>query len=217
MTAKIVKSSPFKTDMTPSEGNNFKKSSRKSVPLSYDDYDSSDDVTDITYSSSDTDTDDEEEASITSQIQIPNIISKELVESDRSCSTISRDSKKVKFSTVTVREYPRIVGEHIPTRGPPLSIDWDYSKEQIHHVDDYEESVLVCGTTRRFPSKLKKLPVQQRIELLRLESGCTMKQILEATKHSNIIRNQRKRTREVMHLQPVHELCEKIIRRITKN
>jgi len=52
----------------------------------------------------------------------------------------SRRETSVKFQTVQIRSYDRIVGDHPDVRqgGPPLSIGWDYLEMENISIDDYE-------------------------------------------------------------------------------
>lgn len=59
-------------------------------------------------------------------------------------STMTSDQPKktlVKFSSVTVREYDRIVGDHPDCKvGPPITIGWEYTEKSPRELDDYESS-----------------------------------------------------------------------------
>lgn len=56
-------------------------------------------------------------------------------------TTVSRDSKKVSFSTLEIREYDVTLGDHPFCRdGLPMSLDWNYNEvSTVLDVHPYEE------------------------------------------------------------------------------
>lgn len=47
--------------------------------------------------------------------------------------------RKVRFSTVLIRDYSIILGDHpCVSYGPPITIDWDYQQHEPRDVDEYE-------------------------------------------------------------------------------
>lgn len=121
--------------------------------------------------------------------------------------TINNDSKKLGFSTVTIREHPVVLGDNVTVRGPPISLSWDYQDEKVYELEDYEQAT---KERRRSYSELK-MPNSDRWKLLKA-NGYSRKDIQEASKLSTIARNQRQRTKDKLHLQPLHEALEKITR-----
>jgi len=130
---------------------------------------------------------------------------------ERSHAAPCDDSKKLCFSTVTIREHPIVLGDNVTIRGPPISLSWDHQDEKVYGLEDYEQTI---RERRRSYSQLK-MPSMHRDKLLK-ESGYSRRDIQEATKLSTIARNQRKRTIDTLHLQPLQEAFEKIVR-IGKN
>lgn len=64
---------------------------------------------------------------------------------DSSHSTLTAEGgngpikSRVSFSTIEVREYERIVGDHPETKvGPPMAIGWAYAEPEVSMLDDYE-------------------------------------------------------------------------------
>jgi hypothetical protein len=59
-------------------------------------------------------------------------------------STCNADKQKkmiVKFSTISIREYDRIVGDHPDCKvGPPITIGWEYGENAAQNLDEYESS-----------------------------------------------------------------------------
>ncbi len=59
----------------------------------------------------------------------------------------------VRFSTVTIREYPITVGDNpSSTRGVPLTVDWKHNREYTLQVNDFED---VRPTIRRSVGELQ--------------------------------------------------------------
>mmetsp|Transcript_1846 Transcript_1846/g.3962 ORF Transcript_1846/g.3962 Transcript_1846/m.3962 type:complete len:253 (+) Transcript_1846:170-928(+) len=119
---------------------------------------------------------------------------------------------RLRFSTLTIREYPRVLGDNVTVMGPPISISWTHQEETIYDLEDYEEA---CRYTRRTQSELK-MPSKHRDKILK-ENGFSKQEIQNAVKQSNIARNQRKRTVEMLKMQPLHETFEKVVRVGKKN
>lgn len=109
----------------------------------------------------------------------------------------------VSFSTLTVREYPRLLGDNVTTLGPPISMDWHYEDENVYDLVEYDEA---SHEMRRTKSEMV-LPSATRNDMLSA-CGFTKKEIQAAVKKSTIARNQRKRTIETLKFQPVQELME---------
>lgn len=114
-------------------------------------------------------------------------------------------NRQLRFSTLTIREYPRTLGDNVCVMGAPISLDWKFQEESVFELEEYEEA---CQYTRRTQAELK-MPSKYRDKLLRA-SGFSAKEIQDAVRKSNIARNQRKRTVEMLKMQPVHEIIEKV-------
>lgn len=112
---------------------------------------------------------------------------------------------KVDFGTLTIREYPRILGDGVTIKGPPLTIAWKHQDENEYEVDEYEKAM---EGNRRLQSELK-IPSKDR-EAMMKASGFSKKEILECSKQATITRNQRKWTVERLGMTPVHEVMEKV-------
>lgn len=119
----------------------------------------------------------------------------------------STNERRLRFSTLTIREYPRVLGDNVTVKGPPLSLAWEHSDEKVYELEDYEEA---CQYTRRTQIELK-MPSKHRDEILK-EIGYSRQEIQESVKKSNIARNKRKRTVETLKLQPLQEAFEKLVR-----
>lgn len=130
-----------------------------------------------------------------------------------SASTVMEpsSSRRLKFTTLTIREYWRVLGDNVTVMGPPISLSWEHQGETVYDLAEYEEAV---KDTRRSQSELK-MPSKHRDQMLK-DGGFSRASIMEAIKKSNIARNQRKRTVETLNLQPLQEAIEKIVRATKK-
>jgi len=130
-------------------------------------------------------------------------------EAATSCSkdnaTKSSKVRRLRFHQVTIREYPRVLGDNVCMMGVPISIAWEHQDEKVYDLVEYEDA---CIHTRRTLTELK-IPSSHRNTLLR-ETGYSTKEIQEAIKRSNITRNQRKRTVEMLKMHTVHEAFKKV-------
>jgi hypothetical protein len=78
----------------------------------------------------------------------------EMFSSDLSAhSTVTVNSAikttKVGFSSIEIREYERIVGDHPDTKvGPPMSLGWAFVEHESRSLDEYESSRQKKGTRR---------------------------------------------------------------------
>jgi len=125
----------------------------------------------------------------------------------------SRDSKKFRWSTITIREYAYALGDNVTVMGPPICLSWEHQDETVFDLIQYDQAC-VEGETRRTQTELK-MPSKHRTQILK-ESGYSQQRIQKAIKNSNITRNQRKRTNNTLNLQPLQEALEKVKRGATK-
>ena len=114
----------------------------------------------------------------------------------------------VQFSTVTVRDFPRAMGDNPASScGPSISIGWRHESECTVPLEEYEEN--------RGPRRCGRemiIPVPIREALLR-EAGYSRAEIMKGVRDINIIRGQRRRTYETLHLQSFQLLTERISRK----
>ena len=132
--------------------------------------------------------------------------------SETTTSIQQQQKRRCRFSTLTVREYPRILGDNVTVMGPPISLSWEYEDESVY---DLEEYLIAVQDSKRIQAELK-IPSMHRDMMLR-ESGYSRKEIQTACKKSTIARNQRKRTIETLKLQPLEEFLEKVKKNGKKN
>ncbi len=90
------------------------------------------------------------------------------------------------FGTVTIREYPRIIGDNPSCNGCPVGINWVHIKQVEIAFDDYE---IHREGVRRVCSELK-IPHDVRHDMM-VEWGATTKQIFQVRKEMVEIQKQR--------------------------
>lgn len=68
-----------------------------------------------------------------------------------------RNAQQVRFSTVEIREFDLILGDHPDVRvGPPISFGWDYVEKEAVPLDVYERSHVRKGGATRLSSITRK-------------------------------------------------------------
>lgn len=98
------------------------------------------------------------------------------------------ERKSVKFSTVQIRTYNRIVGNHPDCRvGPPVSIGWDYLQHDALPLGEYEEE--------RPARSLTRLTSITRKNILSNEFGIPEEEIRAAEKEVQLILKSRDKTK----------------------
>ncbi len=115
---------------------------------------------------------------------------------------------RVTFTHVTIRDYPRSIGDNpASTSGASISIGWKHEAECTIALDEFEEN--------RAPRRLGRemiIPAQIREGLLRQE-GYSRAEIMQCMRELNVIRGQRRRTYETLHLQSLQLLTERMSRK----
>lgn len=115
---------------------------------------------------------------------------------------------KVRFGSLHVREFPIICGDNPGgTSGPPLSIDWKFASETLVDMEEFEQN----REPRRNASEMC-IPGSIRTQMLK-DAGYSRRQIQELEKPINVVRAQRRRTLETLHLQTVQLATESARRR----
>lgn len=116
-------------------------------------------------------------------------------------------SRSVSFASVDVREYDRTVGDNPSCRsGPPLSLDWSYSKkyEQPKTLDQYE----IERQDRARSLKQLHVTKHRRRNLLSFSWGHTEEDFTNARKETRKLQRQREMT---LLLLPLHRAQEAFI------
>lgn len=118
----------------------------------------------------------------------------------------------VRFSTVTIREYPVTAGDNpSTTRGVPLTVEWNHDQEYTLQVNDFED---VRPSIRRSVGELQTHSLD-RLRILKA-MGCSPAELKEHIQEVDRLRLQRLRTRRrVQHLawmERLQETWERILR-----
>jgi hypothetical protein len=117
-------------------------------------------------------------------------------------------SRNVRFSDVTVREYPIIIGDNPggTTKGPPITIAWLSVSSISMSIDAYEQT----QEPRRTELELQ-MTVSDRVIILR-NLGFSRDDINLATKEAYIARMKRKQTLSNLDDSDHHERREVLVR-----
>jgi len=100
------------------------------------------------------------------------------------------DNLSVSFRSISIREYPMIVGDNPSvSSGPPLTIAWDFDELGTILLEEYENH----RPTRRSADQMT-IPKMERLKILE-SSGISRSEIEKVVKDVNIARSQRLQTR----------------------
>lgn len=132
---------------------------------------------------------------------------------DQSNNVTSR--KRVRFDTIRMREYNRIVGDHPDTKvGPPISFSWEYVEQQPVDINEYE------STRKPFKRVLRMSSVTRKNLLLNVFE-IPEEEIRSAEKEIQKIRRQRETTAKLVNAtstiesatkKPFRKLGKKVLR-----
>jgi hypothetical protein len=115
----------------------------------------------------------------------------------------SNPTHGVRFSTITIREYPMSMGDNPSvSSGIPVTIDWKHERETVCDVSEYEE-----GRHQRRAKFELLLPESLRLNIVR-ERGFSRGEIQEQRKEVNVCRGRRRRTVETLQLYKLQESLE---------
>mmetsp|Transcript_10575 Transcript_10575/g.13755 ORF Transcript_10575/g.13755 Transcript_10575/m.13755 type:complete len:477 (-) Transcript_10575:81-1511(-) len=117
--------------------------------------------------------------------------------------------RNISFSKIHIREYDMTLGDNpCCSFGPPVQLSWDASHETQMCIEKYEET--------REPRRTKRQLVMSycvRMQLLRYESRICRQELTTAIKEVRRIQKNRKKTKNMLVVQPVEELLESLFRR----
>jgi len=112
--------------------------------------------------------------------------------------------RNVSFCSVNVREYDRTVGDNPSCRsGPPLSLDWSYSKK--YENKDLEEYELERSSTRVKQKSKLHVNKYKRRNLLSFHWGHTEEELKEARRNTKKMQRQRSVTKLMLPLSMAEE------------
>jgi hypothetical protein len=122
-------------------------------------------------------------------------------------STASSTEHRVRFSSVQIREYPICIGDNpSSTRGPPITLGWDYATEKELSIEESERK------WKRTPQGLLLSELKRMVRLH--NSGFHSSEIQRATSNVNDDRSRRRETIEGLKWAKAHECAETVMRAI---
>ena len=125
-------------------------------------------------------------------------------------SSLPPNEKAVRFSNVTIREYPMILGDHPDvSSGPPVTIDWEHCSEEKLSVDHH-----VTILPRRERCQMI-MPKYYRKAVLK-KMGYLNDEMVDVMKEIGAIKAQRTSTVRRSKLLVVEELKENVQRKMKK-
>ena len=124
--------------------------------------------------------------------------------------------RSVHFSTVEVRYYKRILGDNPAcSMGPPISIDWEYFKEPVISIDQYEVERNSPKSSIHFA-----LTPSIRRNILQCQWGYTnsemdkaieeIEAIQKSRARSTLIMAKKKRKRDIEKLEKAHRRFQRV-------
>jgi len=120
--------------------------------------------------------------------------------------------QRLRFGFVECREYDITVSDNPASRsGASVELGWNYNVKKSVHIDTFEEIRLPLRA-KDF-QRDKRLSKRERERLLR-EFGVTDLQIQQAAKSAAIIRNQRKKSIQMIQHDKLHEKFENSMARV---
>ncbi len=123
---------------------------------------------------------------------------------------LPKKKKGIVFAKVEIREYPIIVGDHPGGgKGVPLTIDWHTVHTMSWDLDQYEH----VRVPHRRKMQEMRMAAGRREKILK-DLGFSRKEILWGLKSANIVRNLRRKTNDLQHLDRMHEQMEVVCRKI---
>jgi len=110
--------------------------------------------------------------------------------SSQSVTSISSTTSNVSFDRVSIREFPRCVGDNPSVKaGPPMSMGWDHQHQEEHCLDEYEK----CRSSFKKDS-VRRINGVERIEMLAFSWSASLEEMTKACEETEIIRRQRVET-----------------------
>lgn len=136
----------------------------------------------------------------------------------QSGKAMRRSSSVVSFKSVEIREYDRTIGDNPSCMsGPPISLDWSYSKEFEICIEQHEKSKEMGrnknGRKKQVVQRLGKL---KRIEMLQNQMGYSEEEIQLATKEKKDIQRSRSMTNLISPFWRVEHAVQSLQRKIKR-
>lgn len=126
-----------------------------------------------------------------------------------------KTARSVKFSTIEIRKYNRILGDNPAcTSGPPTQLDWGYTSLPSKTLDEYEDNRLPRRTRRHLA-----LTSITRRNSMYYHFGYTHEEIDKAAEGIKKFRKQRDITKSLRtngHKEKTQEAVQNVTRRIKR-
>jgi hypothetical protein len=121
---------------------------------------------------------------------MPHPVSEDSIKMKSSKPENSDCRRNVQFSIVEVRYYNRILGDNPACSiGPPLAIGWEYRREPVMPIDQYEAQRNSSKSSFQFT-----LPPYMRRNILHSQWGCTYSEMDKVNEEIETIRKSRARS-----------------------
>mmetsp|Transcript_9986 Transcript_9986/g.12595 ORF Transcript_9986/g.12595 Transcript_9986/m.12595 type:complete len:275 (-) Transcript_9986:34-858(-) len=128
--------------------------------------------------------------------------------------SIRREGSQVSFKKVEVREYDRTLGDNPSClSGPPISLDWSYSKRAELCMEEYEK---FKSMRRRKSKNLLRMGKAERVDMLQNELGYSEEEIMAATKEKKEIQRSRSFTNLTSPLWRVEDAAQSATRKFKR-
>lgn len=128
-------------------------------------------------------------------------------------SPMKRVTSNVSFQSVNVRVYDRTLGDNPSCMsGPPISLDWSYSKATDHCIDEYEGS--------RTPKRNNSVPMRmnkfKRERLLKSKLGYSDEEIETAKREKKKVQRSRSLTQLISPFWRIEHACQSLKRKFVR-
>lgn len=124
----------------------------------------------------------------------------------------TRRRSSVQFSTVGIRKYDRTIGDHPScTKGPALSLDWNYSEEPDVPIDTFED---VRAPTRSPRGHVFKKMAFQRQRILFVDFGLSAEEsdLLDLSEEKEVRKQKEYRIRDKRPIARASRFARRIFR-----
>lgn len=116
-----------------------------------------------------------------------------------------RSRKKIRFGTITIREYPMVLGDHPNVSyGPPVTLGWDYDEYEPLSMDLYERCHPSRSSLRRDMRQMM-MNYYRRKNVLSFWAGYTEEEVKAATRSVKRDKLRRKVTANFMPVMRCYE------------
>ena len=120
--------------------------------------------------------------------------------------------RNVSFSSLEIREYEITLGDNPSvSKGPPISLSWDYREAGSMDLEKFESK-----RGRRRSKDQMMLGSSMRQQILRNKTGISKIDIIDAVSEVKKIKEKRRTSVSLQHLDKFHEVLESASRKIKR-